>query len=60
MEFKNPKMKASVKTMANYNMILTEAIFQLLEQKGLLTRREVRERIKKLRDETKLSFQMIQ
>jgi hypothetical protein len=38
MEFKDPKMKASVKTMANYNMILTEAIFQLLEQKGLLTR----------------------
>jgi hypothetical protein len=60
MEFKDPKMKASVKTMANYNMILTEAIFQLLEQKGLLTRREVKDRIDKLKAETKLSFQTIQ
>jgi hypothetical protein len=41
-------------------MILTEAIFQLLEQKGLLTRREVKERITKLKAETKLTFQMIQ
>jgi hypothetical protein len=27
-----PKVKASVETMAYYNMILTEAIFQLLEE----------------------------
>jgi hypothetical protein len=60
MEFKNPKMKASVKTMANYNMILTEAIFQLLEQKGLLTRQEVKDRVDKLKNETKLSFYTIQ
>jgi hypothetical protein len=53
-------VKASVKTMANYNMILTEAIVQLLEEKRLLTRREVKERIKKLKAETELSFQMIQ
>ena len=32
-----PKVKASVETMAYYNTILTEAIFQLLEEKGLLT-----------------------
>jgi len=60
MESRNPKVKASVKTMANYNMILTEAIVQLLEEKRLLTRREVKERIKKLKAETELSFQMIQ
>jgi hypothetical protein len=55
-----PKVKASVETMAYYNMILTEAIFQLLEEKGLLTREQVKERIEKLKVETKLSFQMIQ
>ena len=55
-----PKVKASVETMAYYNMILTEAIFQLLEEKGLLTRAEVKDRIEKLKTETKLSFQMIQ
>ncbi len=54
-----PKVKASVETMAYYNMILTEAIFQLLEEKGL-TRTEVKDRIEKLKTETKLSFQMIQ
>ena len=46
--------------MAYYNMVLTEAIFQLLEEKGLLKRDEVKERIEKIKDETKLSFQMIQ
>jgi len=54
------KIKASVETMAYYNMVLTEAIFQLLEEKGLLTRREVKDRIDKLKVETKLSFQMLQ
>ena len=42
MASKSPKIKASVETTAYYNMILTEAIFQLLEEKGLLTHREIR------------------
>jgi len=58
MESKDPKVKATVKTMAYYNMILTEAIFQLLEQKGLLTRQEVKDRVEKLKAETKLSFKI--
>jgi hypothetical protein len=58
MESKDPKVKATVKTMAYYNMILTEAIFQLLEQKGLLTRQEVKDRVEKLKTETKLSFKI--
>jgi hypothetical protein len=60
MASETPKVKASVETMAYYNMILTEAIFQLLEEKGMLTRAEVKDRIEKLKTETKLSFQMIQ
>jgi hypothetical protein len=54
------KVKASVETMAYYNMILTEAIFQLLEEKGLLNREQVKERMEKIKAKTKLSFQMIQ
>jgi hypothetical protein len=57
---KESKVKASIETMAYYNMILTEAIFQLLEEKGLLNREQVKERMEKIKAETKLSFQMIQ
>ena len=55
MDAKEDKVKASVETMAYYNMILTEAIFQLLEKKGILTREQVKERIEKLKVETKLT-----
>jgi hypothetical protein len=55
-----PKVKASVETVAYYNMVLTEAIFQLLEEKGILKREEVKDRIEKIKAETTLSFQMIQ
>jgi hypothetical protein len=41
-------------------MILSEAILQLLEEKGLLTRAQVKERMEQLKAETKLSFQTIQ
>lgn len=60
MASQEPKIKASVETMAYYNMVLTEAIFQLLEEKGLLKRQEVKDRIEKIKAETKLSFQVIQ
>lgn len=60
MEPETPKVKASVETMAYYSMILTEAIFQLLEEKGLLTRGQVKERIEKIKAETKLSLQVMQ
>ena len=30
-----PKVKAPVETMADSNLVVTEAIFQLLEEKGL-------------------------
>jgi len=55
---KQGKVKASVETMAYYNMILTEAIFQLLEEKGLLTRQQVKDRMEQLKAEAKLSFQI--
>jgi hypothetical protein len=60
MKSSDKKSKVSVDKMAHYNMILTEAIFQILEEKGLLTRQQVKERIELLKAETKLGFQMIQ
>jgi len=59
MASEGPKVKASVETMAYYNMILTEAIVQLLEEKGLLTRQQVKDRMEQLKAETKLSFEII-
>jgi len=60
MASEEPKVKASVETMAYYNVILTETIFQLLEEKGILKREEVKDHIEKIKGETKVSFQMVQ
>jgi hypothetical protein len=37
-------------------MFLTQAIFELLAEKGVLTGQEVLERVKKLKSETPLHF----
>ncbi len=55
---KNPKaerVSANFEQLALSNMLLTEAIFELLAEKGWLTGAEVLERIEKLRNETRLS-----
>ena len=41
-------------------MLLTEAIFELLAEKGILTGSEVKVRIQKLKAETKLNFKRVQ
>ena len=43
-----------------YNMLLTEAIFELLAEKGILAGEEVLERIKKLKSETSPQFRWMQ
>ena len=43
-----------------YNIFLAEAIFDLLAEKGILTGAEVKERIKKLKDEIPPSFRWMQ
>jgi hypothetical protein len=45
---------------ALYNMLMTEAIFELLAEKGTLTGKQVKERIKKLKSETTLRFKWVQ
>jgi hypothetical protein len=53
---KTGEVTASIEELAIYNMLLTEAIYELLADKGILTRAEVTERIKKLKSETKVNL----
>jgi glutamate synthase domain-containing protein 2 len=54
------KVTATIQEIVHYNMFLTEAIFELVAEKGILTGEEVRERIKKLKSETPLQFRWLQ
>ena len=54
MESKDGNVTASVEEIAVYSMLLSEALYEILADKGLVTRAEVTERIKKLKSETKV------
>jgi hypothetical protein len=55
-DFKEGSVTASTEEIAHYNMLLTEAMFELLAEKNILTGAEVKVRIQKLKAETKLNF----
>lgn len=57
---KSGKVTATLQEIAYYNMFLTEAIFELLADKGILTGEEVKERIQKLKSEMHLNFSRLQ
>ncbi len=57
---KTGKVTATIQEIARYNMFLTEAIFELLAEKGILTGEEVLERVKKLKSETPVRFRWLQ
>jgi len=57
---KTGKVTTTIQEIAYYNMFLTEAIFELLAEKGVLTGEEVLERVKKLKSETALQFRWVQ
>jgi hypothetical protein len=57
---KTGKVTATIQEVAHYNMLLTEAIFELLAEKGILTGVEVKERVQKLKRETQLQFRWLQ
>lgn len=50
------KLTVSFEELAYTNMIVVEALVELLTEKGLLSRLEIEERVKKLRQETKVNF----
>lgn len=56
MESKDGKVTASIEEIAQYNMVFTEAIFELLAEKGILTGAEVKERIQKLKADTQINL----
>ncbi len=53
---KTGDVTASIEEIAVYNMLLSEALYEILADKGMVTRAEVTERIKKLRSETKINL----
>jgi hypothetical protein len=59
-DLKRGQVTASIEEIALYNMLLTEAIFDLLAEKGVLTSEEVKARIEKLKNETKVNLTRIQ
>lgn len=46
----------SFEELAYSNMIVVEALVELLTEKGLLSRKEIKERVKKLKRETTVNF----
>jgi hypothetical protein len=60
MQTKEGKVTASVEELATYNMLLTEAIYELLADKGILSKKEVLERVQKLKSETTVNFRRVQ
>jgi hypothetical protein len=53
---KTGEVTTSIEELAVYNMLLSEAIFEILADKGILSRSDVTERIKKLKRETKVNI----
>ena len=49
---KTGELTASIAETVIYSMLLSQALFEVLEEKGLVTRAEVIERMKKLESET--------
>jgi len=47
------EVTASIAETAIYTMLSSQALFEILEEKGLVTRAEVTERMNKLENETK-------
>jgi hypothetical protein len=50
----------TIQKLVCYNMLLTEAMFELLAEKEILTGEEVLERVKKLRRESPAQFRWVQ
>lgn len=57
---KTGKVIATVQEITYYNMCLTEAILELLAERGVVTGSEVMERMKKVRSETEFQSILLQ
>ena len=59
-DHKTGRVSTSTEELAYYNMILVETLVELLVEKGLLDRDEIKERPKKVTAETTLDFKRVQ
>lgn len=57
---KTGTVTTTIQEVAYYNMFLTEAILELLAEKGILTGEDVLERVKKLKSESPVQFRWMQ
>lgn len=57
---KTGRMTVLLEELAYANLVLAEALSELLCEKGVITAAEVKERVRKLRKETKLNFPPLQ
>jgi hypothetical protein len=57
---KDGKVTASVEELAHYNLLLTEAIYEVLADKGIISKDEVVERVQKLKQETTVNVRRVQ
>jgi hypothetical protein len=56
MELRPGTITATIEDVAVYNVLLTEALFELLEEKSAVTTAEVTERLQRLKDETRINI----
>jgi hypothetical protein len=56
---KTGRFTATIQEVAYYNMCLTEAIFEVLAEKGIVTGSEVMGRIRKLKSETEFQSTLV-
>jgi hypothetical protein len=59
LNFAKGNVTTTIEELARYNMLLTEAIFELLAEKGVLSGIEVKQRIEKLKAETTLNLRRL-
>jgi hypothetical protein len=57
MSTENESQITTHEKLATYNMLMAEAIFELLVERGILTKEELLERIENLRRITKITIQ---
>jgi hypothetical protein len=53
---KTGEVATSIEELAVYNMLLSEALYEILADKGFVTKAEVTERVKKLKMETRVNL----
>lgn len=57
---KTGNVTGTIQEIAHYNMLLTEALYELLADKEIVSKEEVMERVRKLKAEKTVNFRRVQ